>query len=492
MSKLWRAATKHGSKVNLKPNGQHSVDDSQSGSPQVSMEHDSNEAVQPVYDTPTELLPSKVPVTVEVCLKPTSSAVHKSIKLAVERLLEKRPVSYMDGPVELSPGEDSLLEANVESIRVVDTDESIQQRGPLLFWQLKLMVHVYQLNEEGAAEEVEGEEDIATYKEFQLPSREFHGLWESLIFDTGVKHRLLRYAASALLFAERQVNDQLVAWNRVILLHGPPGTGKTSLCKGIAHKLAIRFSDRFTSAQLVEVNAHSLFSKWFSESGKLVTKLFQKIGELVEEQDSLVFVLIDEVESLTAARKAALSGAEPSDAIRVVNALLTQVDALKSRPNVMILTTSNITDAIDLAFVDRADIKAYIGPPTTAARYSIFHSAIKELHRCDIIAGPEGRTAMPPPHTDLLSMMQPQPQHSKSFEDGVTVQELALGKLLLDASNLSEGFSGRALRKLPFLAHAALVEADSCTCEEFLAALQLAVRREIADRSVMGHDTSRS
>ena len=60
------------------------------------------------------------------------------------------------------------------------------------------------------------------------------------------------------------------------------------------------------------------------------------------------------VESLAAARKAAASGAEPSDAIRVVNALLTQVDALKSRPNAMVLTTSNITEAIDVAFVDRA------------------------------------------------------------------------------------------------------------------------------------------
>ena len=33
--------------------------------------------------------------------------------------------------------------------------------------------------------------------------------------------------------------------------------------------------------QLVEVNAHSLFSKWFSESGKLVSRLFAKISELV-------------------------------------------------------------------------------------------------------------------------------------------------------------------------------------------------------------------
>lgn len=163
---------------------------------------------------------------------------------------------------------------------------------------------------------------------------------------------------------------------------------------------------------LIEVNAHSLFSKWFSESGKLaragpplallprppplshawhrpasagvralcwfqVGKLFEKILELVDDPDVLVFVLIDEVESLSAARRA--TGSEPSDAIRVVNALLTQLDNLRSRPNCMVLTTSNITGAIDVAFVDRADIKAFIGPPGLLARYGILRSCVLEL-----------------------------------------------------------------------------------------------------------------
>lgn len=55
--------------------------------------------------------------------------------------------------------------------------------------------------------------------------------------------------------------------------------------------------------------------------------------------------------------QAAVGGSEPSDAIRAVNALLTALDGLKRHPNAMVLTTSNITEAIDLAFVDRADIK---------------------------------------------------------------------------------------------------------------------------------------
>jgi hypothetical protein len=214
-----------------------------------------------------------------------------------------------------------------------------------------------------------GETDVVSqYTQWNLPALEFEGTWEALVYDddgdaeepaaaaaggagsssssssssssTGgadggkrarssegagaaadpegdaggslvgsrLKPALLQYAASALLFSDAGVDTSLISWNHVILLHGPPGTGKTSLCKALAHKLAIRLSDRYPSAQLIEINAHSLFSRWFSESGKLVHRLFAHIGELVADEDSLVFLLIDEVESLTAARKAAVSG----------------------------------------------------------------------------------------------------------------------------------------------------------------------------------------
>ena len=45
------------------------------------------------------------------------------------------------------------------------------------------------------------------------------------------------------------------------------GTGKTTICKALAQKVYVRNSARYTSGVLLEVNSHSLFSKWFSESG---------------------------------------------------------------------------------------------------------------------------------------------------------------------------------------------------------------------------------
>lgn len=74
----------------------------------------------------------------------------------------------------------------------------------------------------------------------------------------------------------------------------------------------------------------------------------------------------------------------------ISNKEFTQSSALINRyPNVMILTTSNVTGAIDLAFVDRADIKQYIGPPSPAAIFKIYHSCIIELMRVRIIKAPK-------------------------------------------------------------------------------------------------------
>ena len=101
--------------------------------------------------------------------------------------------------------------------------------------------------------------------------------------EDGVKDELLAYASSALAFSQAGASPLLVTWNHVVLLHGPAGTGKTSLATALAHKLAVRHGARFSSAQLVEINAHALFSRWFSESGKLVSRLFSRIGELAED-----------------------------------------------------------------------------------------------------------------------------------------------------------------------------------------------------------------
>ncbi|XP_073486774.1 pachytene checkpoint protein 2 homolog isoform X2 [Aquarana catesbeiana] len=324
-------------------------------------------------------------VYVEVHQKSNSTAKTEEIRTRVLQLLNRHCVVF--GDYSWTEFDDVFLTKNVNSVAIVDTELKVKDRQPIDLSKCSIFVNVFHLNEEGPSSENLEEEngDLVAADHWILPAAEFHGLWESLIYDIEIKSNLLDYVTTTLLFSDKNVDSNLIAWNRVVLLHGPPGTGKTSLCKALAQKLTIRLSYRYRYGQLVEINSHSLFSKWFSESGKLVTKMFQKIHELINEKDVLVFVLIDEVESLTAARNASRAGTEPSDAIRVVNAVLTQIDHIKRYPNVVILTTSNITEKIDMAFVDRADIKQYIGPPSKAGIFNIYVSCIEELMKCQII-----------------------------------------------------------------------------------------------------------
>lgn len=319
-----------------------------------------------------------------------------------------------------------------------------------------LVVHVYEVNDDAGLEELE--DGMAAASHWVLPSAHLEGLWESLIYESAIKNELLSYSSTALLFADKKVDPNVISWNKIVLLHGPPGTGKTSLCKALAQKLTIRMRSRFTQGQLLEINSHSLFSKWFSESGKLVMKLFQKIQALIDDGSTLVFVLIDEVESLAHCRSTAIGGNEPSDAIRVVNALLTQIDNMKRYPNVFILTTSNISGIIDLAFVDRADFKYHLGYPSQKCISKIIMSCIKELYRVSVIS-----------------------ESISSLESSADEMGDELRSLYSSLCHRAVGLSGRRLRKLPFIAHSICAMDGTMTLKAFLLALSEAVDRQLQE-----------
>ncbi|KAG6454321.1 hypothetical protein O3G_MSEX008636 [Manduca sexta] len=352
-----------------------------------------------------------------------------------------------------------------------DTDVSITD--------VELVYHVYKLDTFGA--ETDTMTDASTGEEFAaadvwaLPAQEFHGLWESLVYDSKLKEDTVRFVETALEFADRGVDPHIIGCNRVVLLHGPPGTGKTSLCRALAQKLAVRLGDRFPRARLIEINAHGLFSKWFAESGKLVARLFERVTEIVADRRLLACVLVDEVESLAAARRAALAGLEPTDSIRAVNALLTQLDRLRRQPNALVLTTSNVTGAIDVAFVDRADLKRHVGTPSARAAYEILRGCCTEL----MVRG----SVTPRERVFAINVLE----GARFAESEGSRASLRLWAVAREAA--TAGVSGRALRRLPLLAVALHAPRGlALSLEQFVEALRAALLAHLADAAALAED----
>ncbi|GAA6016077.1 hypothetical protein JCM8202_005403 [Rhodotorula sphaerocarpa] len=389
------------------------------------------------------------PLHVEVRLKPTSTMRYDVLRNLVGKHLDEEYETILTHSEVHDWRDIEVLAQHVDRVWI---GECSLPTSAVPLDSVSLVIHLYQPPSSSRLTEFttsnadeDGDSDVPAASVLELPSLSLEGIWDSLIYEDDVKEKLLNYVYSTMLFSDASVDFNIVTWNRVVLLHGPPGTGKTSLCRALAQKLAIRLSDRYQHGKLVEINSHSLFSKWFSESGKLVQRLFAQVTELVEEEGSFVVVLIDEVESLTAARAGAMSGKEPSDALRVVNALLTQLDKLKHRKNCLVMTTSNLSEAIDNAFIDRADIKQYIGLPPTAAVYWIMQSCLQEMMRAGLV-----------PSVELLDHKTVEVYRSAGTSGGIAEDErrVRCSLMLYELAEQCQGLSGRTLRRLPVLAHA--------------------------------------
>ncbi|KAL2380749.1 hypothetical protein RJZ90_004416 [Blastomyces dermatitidis] len=259
-----------------------------------------------------------------------------------------------------------------------------------------------------------------------------------------------------------------------------------SLSRGLAQKLSIRLGKQFPQSKLVEINAHLLGSKFFGESGKLVARMFDNIENMLEEEpDTFVCVFIDEVETLTAKREQSVHGNEPFDAMRAVNALLTALDRLRHRPNVVVLCTSNLITALDSAFLDRVDIKQYMPNPSSRIIYEIYRSCLENLSQCGLIHGATFdviRVEQDNPATELKYVSSPAetlvlPSHTEMVLWYQLFPE-SIPKRLADVADASVGLSGRSLRRLPALSLVLHLDSAKCTIEQAVGALIQGVEEE--------------
>jgi transitional endoplasmic reticulum ATPase len=140
-----------------------------------------------------------------------------------------------------------------------------------------------------------------------------------------------------------------------VLLQGPPGTGKTLLAKAVANE---------ADATFLSIDGPEIMSKYYGESEK---QLREKFEEAQDNSPAIIF--IDEIDAIAPKRDD--TGGEVER--RVVATLLSEMDGLEQRENVIVIAATNRADAIDPALRrgGRFDREIEIGVPNKEGRKEI-------------------------------------------------------------------------------------------------------------------------
>jgi len=184
--------------------------------------------------------------------------------------------------------------------------------------------------------------------------------WDDVVLAPAVREQLDELLT---VFAEPELAKKLgVTAPAGMILHGPPGTGKTTVAKVVASQV---------NASFYEASAADLLSKWVGESEQKVAKLFSKARA---NRPSVIFV--DEIEGLL--RRRTSDSASPWEQ-RVVGQFLRELDGLRGGEGVLLIGATNRIDIVDEAIVGRRLTPIEVGLPDITARERLLRLLCRDM-----------------------------------------------------------------------------------------------------------------
>ncbi|WP_254829440.1 proteasome-activating nucleotidase Pan2 [Haloglomus salinum] len=155
-----------------------------------------------------------------------------------------------------------------------------------------------------------------------------------------------------------------------VLLHGPPGTGKTMLAKAVANQ---------TDATFIKMAGSELVQKFIGEGARLVRDLF----ELAEEREPAI-IFIDEIDAIASKRTESKTSGD-AEVQRTMMQLLSEMDGFDQRGDISIIAATNRFDMLDRAILrpGRFDRLIEVPEPNDEGRTEILKIHTRDMNLSD-------------------------------------------------------------------------------------------------------------